>query len=50
MSETEKVVLVTDLIYKLYGSDSGILFGIGAEHRKTVQVIVRLALEMEKDV
>lgn len=47
MTKEEKIV---GLIYKLYGSDSGVLFGIESKHKKAVEVIVRLTLEMEKDM
>lgn len=40
---------ITSKIYKLYGSDTGYLFGIEPEHKAAVKSIVQLVLEMEKD-
>jgi len=36
---------VTGIIYRAYGSDTGYLFGIEPQHRREVEIIVRIALD-----
>jgi len=36
---------ITEAIYKGYGSDTGVLFGIPAQHRQAVETIIKLATD-----
>jgi hypothetical protein len=40
---------ITERIYRAYGTDSGILLGIPAEYRDEIEVIVKVALEIDKE-
>ena len=41
----EKAKEITDKIYAAYGSGTGVLFGIESRWRRSVETIVRIALE-----
>lgn len=50
MAISEKAKMITELIYRVYGTDSGYLFGISTIYRTTVEAIVQITLDMEKEV
>lgn len=47
MTIDEKVDFITDKIYAAYGSDSGVLFGIGC--KDVVKAIIRFTLRNIED-
>jgi hypothetical protein len=45
--ETKMVAkMITERIYRMYGSESGVLFGLPPEKRRVVESIVGIALEL----
>lgn len=40
---------ITERIYKMYGTDSGWLFGFAPEDRITVEMIIKIALKIDKE-
>jgi len=45
--ETKMVAkMITERIYRMYGSGTGVLFGLSPEKRCTVESIVEIALEL----
>lgn len=46
---SDKAKEITKMIYTRYGSDTGILFGIGRELRSSVEGIVQSVLDIMKE-
>jgi len=46
MAISENAKQITEHIYKAYGTDSGVLFGIPPEHRSVVEAIVQCVLDI----
>jgi hypothetical protein len=45
--ETKMVAkMITERIYRMYGSETGVLFGLLPEKRRTVESIIEIALEL----
>jgi len=45
--ETKMVAkMIAERIYRMYGSGTGVLFGLSPEKRRTVESIVEIALEL----
>lgn len=41
---------IAEMIYRAYGTDSGYLFGLPPEYKDAVETIVRVALNIDKEV
>jgi hypothetical protein len=39
---------ITNIIYKMYGSDSGWLFGLSPDHKEAVEAIVEASIWIHK--
>ena len=46
MTMDEKILKITDKIYQRYGSHYGVLFGIPANQRSSVEAIVKAAVDI----
>ena len=44
-----KSIEITNIIYKRYGSDCGVLFGLAFEQNAIVERIVKLTLEINEE-
>ena len=40
---------ITERIYEAYGTDSGVLFGIPPAYRDEVEMVIKVALEIDKE-
>lgn len=40
-----QVDVALNYVYTAFGTDTGVLFGIGPEHKKAIRAIVKAALE-----
>jgi len=40
---------ITQQLYRLYGSDSGYLFGIKPEYRNAVKSIIKISIDIQND-
>ncbi len=45
---SENANIITDIIYKMYGTDSGVLFGITPSLKESVRAIVEAAIFIYK--
>ncbi len=50
MAISKRAVKITDLIYRVYGSSSGWLFGISPDYRSAVEGIVESAIAFGKEL